>query len=67
MVAADRPLTATEFWYSFTEPIVIGAPAVAAMAEFAVQFPGGPYCTTPVYCALVAQLTCIDVWVRSVR
>jgi hypothetical protein len=31
------------------------------------QLPGGPYWTTPVYWALVAQLTRTDVWVRSVR
>ena len=57
----------TEFWYSFTVPIVIGAPELVAMAELAWQFPGGPYWTTPVFCVLVAQLTWTEVWVRSVR
>jgi hypothetical protein len=66
-VPAVNPVTATEFWYSFTVPTVIGAPELVAIAELAVQLPGGPYSTTPVYWALVAQLTCTDVWVRSVR
>src|SRR5215831_1900703 len=47
--------------------MVIGVPSLPAMTEVAVQLPGGPYSTTPVYWALVAQLTWTEVWVRSVR
>ena len=50
-----------------TLPTVIGMPWVGAVTEFAVQFPGAPYWTTPVYCAFVAQVTCTEVGVRSVR
>ena len=60
-------MTATEFWYSLTPLTVIGLPSVEEVTDWAVQLPGGPYCTTPLNWALVLQLTCTDDAVRSVR
>src|ERR1019366_625843 len=66
-VSAASPVSSTEFWYSVVPLTAIGLPSVPEVAECAVHVPGGPYFTTSADCLVVAQVTCTDVWVRSVR